>query len=84
MKPSKGVIRLDGVAIDTWNKVQLCDHIGYLPQDIQLFAGNVWENITRFKSIDKDELELVCKEFDILRFMTPMLTNGPINWGMTC
>ena len=81
LKPSKGVIRLDGVAIDTWNKVQLCDHIGYLPQDIQLFAGNVWENITRFKSIDKDELELVCKDFDIPQIYDSYANQRPYKLG---
>ena len=53
---------------------------GYLPQDIQLFAGNVWENITRFKSIDKDELELVQK-FDIPQIYDSYANQRPYKLG---
>ena len=42
------------------------------------------ENITRFKSIDKDELELVCKEFDIPQIYESYENKGPINLEMTC
>ncbi len=65
MAPSRGNIRLDGVAIHTWNKKDLCDHIGYLPQDMQLFGGEAFDNITRFKPVDLEEFERVCKEFEI-------------------
>jgi ATP-binding cassette, subfamily C, bacterial PrsD len=47
---SKGVIRLDGAALDNWHPDQLGTFIGYLPQDVALFDGTVAENIARFDS----------------------------------
>src|SRR5882724_3570955 len=45
---AKGVIRLDGAALDNWEADALGRHIGYLPQDVALFDGTVAENIARF------------------------------------
>ena len=64
-KPSKGTVRLDGVSVNTWDKKELCDHVGYLPQDLQLFGGSIIENITRYQSVNEEELEKVCKDFDL-------------------
>src|ERR1700752_1001139 len=44
----RGGVRLDGAAIDQWTPAALGAHIGYLPQDIELFDGTVAENIARF------------------------------------
>ncbi|HZB54587.1 MAG TPA: type I secretion system permease/ATPase [Reyranella sp.] len=45
----QGKIRIDGAAIDQWTAEALGPHVGYLPQDMELFAGNVAENIARFE-----------------------------------
>lgn len=45
----RGNIRLDGAALDQWDDVEIGSHIGYLPQDIELFSGTVAENISRFQ-----------------------------------
>jgi ATP-binding cassette subfamily C protein len=46
--PLRGKIRLDGAALDQWHAESLGRHIGYLPQDVELFAGTVAQNIARF------------------------------------
>lgn len=46
--PVRGVIRLDGTSLDHWDVTTLGRHIGYVPQDVQLFDGTIAENIARF------------------------------------
>ncbi len=46
--PVAGGIRLDGAALDQWAPQLLGRHIGYVPQDVELFSGTVGENIARF------------------------------------
>jgi ATP-binding cassette subfamily C protein len=47
-----GEVRLDGSALTDWHPQDLGQHVGYLPQDIELFAGTVAENIARFSAAD--------------------------------
>ena len=47
-QPYRGRIRLDGAALDQWTPEALGPHIGYLPQDVELLAGTVAQNIARF------------------------------------
>jgi ATP-binding cassette subfamily C protein len=47
-KPVRGRIRLDGAALDQWSQESLGKHVGYLPQDVELMAGTVAQNIGRF------------------------------------
>lgn len=51
-----GVVRLDGADLRTWDREALGPHIGYLPQDIELFEGSVAENIARFGNVDADSV----------------------------
>ncbi len=52
--PYGGAVRLDGAELSSWTPEALGPHIGYLPQDIELFEGTVAENIARFGEIDPE------------------------------
>ena len=51
-----GTVRLDNIDVYTWNSADRGKYLGYLPQSIDLFDGNVAENISRFEEIDSQKV----------------------------
>ena len=56
LQPRTGDARLDGVDVAQWHPEDLGRHIGYLPQDVELFNGTVRENIARMGESDPEEV----------------------------
>jgi ATP-binding cassette subfamily C protein len=71
-----GSIRLDGATLDQWEPDDLGRYIGYLPQDVSLFAGTIAENIARFDTAAASEAILAAAKAAGVHDMIVQLPEG--------
>jgi ATP-binding cassette subfamily C exporter for protease/lipase len=69
---ASGKVRLDGVDVYAWNKQELGPHIGYLPQDNELFDGTLAENIARFGDVDLGKVEAAARAIGLHEMITTL------------
>ena len=73
---ARGAVRLDGATHASWSPEELGKHIGYLPQDVQLFDGTITENIARFEE-NPDSLKVIAaSQMACVHEMVLRLPNG--------
>jgi ATP-binding cassette subfamily C protein len=70
-----GEIRIDGAALSHWDNDQLGRHIGYLPQDVELFSGTIAENIARFSTVD-ESMVVSAAQMAGVHDMVQLMRNG--------
>ncbi len=70
--PVRGTVRLDGVDVSRWDKAEFGRHVGYLPQEVDLFPATVAENIARLDTPDMFEVQRVCEEVGIAELVTAL------------
>ena len=83
----RGKVRLDGVDIFNWRHEELGEHLGYLPQEIEMFDVSVAKNIARMGAVNQDKVITAATTVGIHDFIenmpqgyeTPLNTEGGVS-----
>lgn len=75
-QPTKGTVRLDGAEVYKWNRENFGQHVGYLPQGIELFNGTVKQNIARMAQNQDPTAVIAAAKIAGAHEMILKLTNG--------
>jgi len=76
-----GTVRLDGADVFNWNKSELGPHVGYLPQEVELFEGSLAENIARFGPVDMEQVEAAARAVGLHEIITALPEGYDSNIG---
>ncbi len=71
-----GQVKLDGAGLDRWDSDFLGKHIGYLPQDVELFGGTIAQNICRFEEQPSPQAIVAAARAARVHEMILQLPNG--------
>jgi PrtD family type I secretion system ABC transporter len=56
LAPSSGKVRIDGADVAQRSRADFGPHVGYLPQEVELFPGTVADNIARMETPDAEQV----------------------------
>ena len=74
--PNIGTVRIDGASLKDWKKEELGPHLGYLPQDVELFSGTVKENIARMEANPNSQDVVIAAQLAGVHDMVLQLSQG--------